>query len=87
MATRKRTIDREAEIDRLDETSLRDRLKLAEEVCVLFGWSPSHSRESEREYEAFKAWQRWYTYLGEERVRPQGNKRLNEIIDRADARG
>lgn len=82
----KRLIDREAEIDRLSVESMRDRLKLAEELCVLFGWSAVRRDESPRDRLAFEAWRRWYDYVGEERGGPKANKRINDWVTYAERR-
>lgn len=82
----RKMIDREAEIDTLSEDSLRDRLKLAEELCVLFGWTSSRRHESPRDCLAFKAWQRWYEYVGDERGGRKSNRRIAADVDHAEGR-
>ena len=78
-------IDRESEIDRLSEESMRERLKLAEELCVLFGWSSVKRAESPRDGLAYQAWSRWYKYVGAERGGgTKGNRRINEEVKRAE---
>jgi hypothetical protein len=81
-----KAIDRESEIDRLSEESMRERLKLAEELCVLFGWTSVKRDESLRDGLAFEAWRRWYHYVGAERGGPKGNRRINEEVKRAEGR-
>jgi hypothetical protein len=75
-----RAIDRDGELDRLSEDSLRDRLRLAERAVVLFGWCQSRSRESARDKAAFDAWMAWAAYVGPERTGPKGNRELNEKL-------
>lgn len=82
----RKVIDREAEIDRLSIDSMRERLKLAEEVCILFGWTASRRNESPRDGLAYRAWSRWYSYIGEERGGPRANRRINEDVDHAEGR-
>lgn len=46
---------------------LRVRLKAAEDVCLMFGWSPARSGapdETDREKAAYVLWQRWYAIAG-----------------------
>lgn len=79
-------IDREAEIDTLlSIDSMRDRLKLAEEVCVIFGWTASRRGESPRDRLAYEAWSRWYEYLGVDRVSVKANPRIDAEIAHAEA--
>lgn len=81
-----KSIDREAEIDHLSEDSLRERLKLAEELCVLFGWTSVKRDESPRDALAFEAWSRWYKHVGVVRGGPKGNQRINQDVKRAEGR-
>lgn len=76
----KRVPDREALIDRAHVESLRERLKLAEEVCILFGWLPARHRESEKDRLAHEAWSEWYEYVGAELAGPRANPRIDAQV-------
>jgi len=58
-AARRDVADLLAEVERL-----RERLKLAENVCVMFGWSPVVDHESERAKATTMLWRRWLDHVG-----------------------
>ena len=74
----RKILDREEEIDRAHVESLRERLKIAEEALVLYGWMPVKRDESEKDRLTFEAWMRWCRYVGTDRVGPKANPRIHE---------
>jgi hypothetical protein len=72
--------------DALDLGALRERLKAAEELAVLFGWCPARGRESVRDGLAQEAWRRWYDLVGTEDGGPQHNKRIDDMVRHAEGR-
>lgn len=56
----------------LTEDELRERLALAESLCVLFGWGSSGSDAT------VQAWMEWANHVGSDYTSPRAHPDLNE---------
>jgi hypothetical protein len=54
--------DRIAELES-EVQRLTDRLKAAEDLCVMYSWSAAHA-ETKREKAAHELWRRWHAIVG-----------------------
>lgn len=64
------------------------RLKAAEDLCVMYTWSPVHT-DTAREKAAFELWSRWYDLVGEAFIQPEahpdlGNKPVARLAAQRD---
>jgi hypothetical protein len=59
---------------KLDE--LEERLRLAERVCLLYGWSGSD--DTERGRAAMQAWMEWADFVGKEFTSAKAHPELND---------
>jgi hypothetical protein len=48
----------------LSREQLASRLRLAEDVCLMYGWSVAHN-ETDREKATYMLWSKWRTEVGE----------------------
>lgn len=55
---------------------LQERLKAAEDVCVLFSWTPAV--DSERGKAAYMLWRRWLEIVGDDFVRRENQPHLGD---------
>ena len=67
-----------AEIDDAELTGLRQRLALAESVCVLYGWTGLRM-DSDRDKALFELWSMWSKLPGTD-VSPEGNPELTDTL-------
>jgi hypothetical protein len=59
-------------------TALRQRLALAESVCVLYGWTGSRP-DSDRDKALFELWSMWAKLPGTD-TSPEGNPELTDAL-------
>lgn len=72
--------DREAQLAKLSEDSLRERLILAERVAVLWGWTGFHGIEGPREKAVHAAWKEWAKHVGPDLTGPKTNVELDMTV-------
>ena len=61
----------------LSRDELEDRLSVAEDVCVMFGWSAYHE-DTDRDVATYKLWRRWTDTVGDEFLKPKNHPHLND---------
>lgn len=62
----------------LNREQLERRLALAEDVCRMFGWSPSHSAGTDREKAAYMLWTDWLAEAGSDAADPRRFPHLSD---------
>lgn len=62
----------------LTRGELEERLKLAEDVCVMIGWTRVHN-ETAREKAAYELWKRWIHHVGSDFASPQKHRDLDAL--------
>lgn len=79
---------REEDIDTLPVELLRERLRAAEEVALVFGWCAVRRDESPRDQVVSDAWKRWYALVGTQDGGPHHNhnKRIDALVRAAEGR-
>ena len=60
-----------------DVQQLRERLKAAEDVCLMYGWSAVHDT-TERDKATLALCRRWYDLVGPEFTEPRRHPHLTE---------
>ena len=62
----------------LTHEELEERLKLAEDVCVMIGWTAVNDH-SPRGKAAHELWKKWANHVGPEFTSPQQHRDLDEL--------
>ena len=61
----------------LSRDELETRLRLTEDVCVMYGWSPAQmDTDCDPVDAATELWQRWYAHVGPEYLRSDAQPEL-----------
>lgn len=62
----------------MDAETLIERLKAAEDVCVLYGWSASTAHQSDRDKALQELWNRWHDTAGRDASSRERNPHLTD---------
>lgn len=73
------TAQREDAYRDLSREQLEARLKVAEDVCVLFGWTGARG-DSERERAVSQMWMTWASMVGFEASDVTANRAINSMV-------
>lgn len=62
----------------LPREELEARLRAAEDVCVMYAWSPAGPGGSDREKALAMVWRHWYDMVGAKFVEPEAQPHLSD---------
>ena len=79
MDTERRGQESRRAVENVTLAELKQRLKAAEDLCVMYTWSPAHT-ESPREKAAFELWMRWSELVGEDFLKAEAHPDLDNRV-------
>lgn len=64
----------------MDAEALIERLKAAEDVCVIYGWTGSTSHRSDRDKALHELWRKWHEIAGPDACDQDRNPHLTDEL-------